>query len=55
MFNVVPNLVVDIEIVNVCLFVYLFVGPHVLLILQKGNGPIMIPKTALKSRLLRGK
>ena len=32
-----------------------FLIPNVLLILQKENGPIMIPKTALKSGLLRGK
>ena len=44
--DVVPKLVVEIEIF-VCLFVYLFV----LLISQMENGPIMIPKTVLKSGL----
>ena len=42
--DLVPNLVVEIEIFNFCLFV-----PHVLPILQKENGSIMIPKTVLKS------
>ena len=45
--DVVPNLVVEIEIFNFCLFV----GLLVLLISQRENGPIMIKKTALKSRL----
>ena len=99
--DLVPNLVVEIEIFNFCLFVYLFVCtshfpnfargkwsnhdsknfseirtvtwsviwlwkmkfsifvclfvPHVLPILQNENGSIMIPKTVLKSGLLRGK
>ena len=47
--DVVPNLVVDIGVLNflsTCLFV-----PHVYLISQKENGPIMIPKTVLKSGL----
>ena len=52
--DTVPNLVVEVENFNFCLFVslftYLFV-PYVLPILQKENGPIMIPKTVLKSRL----
>ena len=46
--NVVPNLFVDIEIFDFCLFTCLFV-PHVLPISQEENGPIMIPKTVLKS------
>ena len=45
--DVVPNLVVEIEDINFCC---LFV-PHVLPILQEENGPIMIPKTVLKSEL----
>ena len=49
-FDVIPNLVVDIEIFNFCLLTCLFV-PHVLLISQKENVPIMIPKTVLKSGL----
>ena len=52
--DMVQNLVVDIKIFNFCLFSCSFV-PHVLLISQKENGPIMIPKTVLKSGLLRGK
>ena len=48
--NVVPNLFVDIEIFDFCLFTCLFV-PHVLPISQEENGPIMIPKTVLKSGL----
>ena len=46
--DVVPNMVVDFQILNFCLFV-----PHVLLILE--NVPIFIPKTVLKSGLWRGK
>ena len=49
----VGNLVVEIEIFNFrffCLFTCLFV-PHVLPILQEENGPIVIQKTVLKSRL----
>ena len=56
--DVVPNLVVDIDFVNFCLFVYLSIClftclfvPHNLPISQKENGPIMIPKTVLKSGL----
>ena len=51
--DVVPNLVVEIENFNFCLFFLftcLFV-PRVLLILQKEMVPIMIPKTVLKSGL----
>ena len=48
--DVVPNLVVNIKIFIICLFAFLFV-PHVLLILQEENGPIMIPKAVLKSGL----
>ena len=51
------NLVVEIEIFNFCLFVCLFTClfvPHVLPILQEENGPIMIPKTVLKSGLWHG-
>ena len=46
----VVNLVVEIEIFNFCLFVCLFTClfvPHVLLISQKENGLIMIPKNLL--------
>ena len=49
----VRNLIVKIENFNflfICLFSVLFV-PHVLPISQKENGPIMIPKTVLKSGL----
>ena len=48
--DVVPELVVEIEIFNFCLFTCLFV-PHVLPISQEENGPIIIPKTVLKSGL----
>ena len=48
--DVVPNLVVEIEIFNFCLFTCLFV-PQVLPILQEENGLIIIPKTVLKSGL----
>ena len=40
------------KLLFVCLFTCLFV-PHVLPISQKENGPIMIPKTVLKSGLWR--
>ena len=49
-YDVVPNMVVDFQILNFCLFTCLFV-PHVLLILE--NVPIFIPKTVLKSGLGR--
>ena len=42
--DVVPNLVLDIEILDFCL---LFVA-YVLLFSQEENGPIMISQTALK-------
>ena len=51
--DMVPNLVVEIENFNFGLFVLftcLFV-PRVLPISQEENGPIMIPKTVLKSGL----
>ena len=47
-YDVVPNMVVDFQILNFCLFTCLFV-PQVLLILE--NVPIFIPKTVLKSGL----
>ena len=49
--DVVPNLVVDIEIFNFCLFIYLSVCSSQFANLHKENGPIMIPKTVLKSGL----
>ena len=48
--DVVPNLFVDIEIFDFCLFTCLFV-PHVLPISQEENDSIMISKTVLKSGL----
>ena len=53
--DVVCNLVVEIEIFEflfVCLFTCLYL-PHVLPISQEENGPIIIPKTVLKSGLWR--
>ena len=47
--DVVPNM--DIECISVGFFVYCLFVPHVLQILQEVNGPIMIPKTVLKSGL----
>ena len=46
--DIVPNLVV--KLLVVCFFTCLFV-PYALLILQKENGLIMIPKTVLKTGL----
>ena len=54
--DLVGNRVVEIEIFNFCLFVCLFTClfvPHVLPISQEENGPIIIPKTVLKSGLWR--
>ena len=48
--DLVPNMVVDFKILNFCLFTCLFVS-HVLPISQEENGPIIIPKTVLKSGL----
>ena len=49
--DVVTKLVVDIEIFNFCLFVYLFVGTSRYANFTRGNGPVMIQKTVLKSGL----
>ena len=49
------NLVVEIKNFNFCLFVvYLFVCTSRFANFEKENGPIMIPKTVLKSGLRRG-